>query len=177
MVRNNKGGKKGKNVGRKHIVGSIAQKSIRLPEEEGEIYAGVTKMLGNGRVEVKCLDNKNRQCVIRQKFRGRGKRDNTIDIATWVLVGIRDWETVKEGKMGNCDLLTVYTQNEVENYLKKSDIDWSVLSSIEDKNGNKMIEDDNGVIFVNDIENTVTEPSTPTTITMEDDDEIDFDDI
>ena len=177
MVRNNKGGKKGKNVGRKHIVGSIAQKSIRLPEEEGEIYAGVTKMLGNGRVEVKCLDNKNRQCVIRQKFRGRGKRDNTIDIATWVLVGIRDWETVKEGKMGNCDLLTVYTQNEVENYLKKSDIDWSVLSSIEDKNGNKMIEDDNGVIFVNDIENTVTEPSTPTTITMDDDDEIDFDDI
>ena len=182
MVRNNKGGKKGKNVGRKHIVGSITQKSIRLPDEEGEMYAAVTKMLGNGRVEVKCLDNKDRQCVIRQKFRGRGKRDNTINVASWVLVGIRDWETVKEGKMANCDLLTVYTQNEVENHLKKSDIDWSVFSSIEDKNGNRMIEDDNSVIFVNDIENsatenTVTNSITPTTITMEDDDEIDFDDI
>ena len=182
MVRNNKGGKKGKNVGRKHIVGGFTQKSIRLPEEEGEIYAAVTKMLGNGRVEVKCLDNKNRQCVIRQKFRGRGKRDNTIDVASWVLVGIRDWETVKEGKMANCDLLTVYTANEVENHLKKSDIDWSVFSSIEDKNGNKMIEDDNAVIFVNEMENnetenTVTNLITPTTITMDDDVEIDFDDI
>jgi initiation factor 1A len=182
MVRNNKGGKKGKNVGRKHVVAGFTQKSIRLSEEEGEIYAGVTKMLGNGRVEVKCLDNKNRQCVIRQKFRGRGKRDNTIDVASWVLIGIRDWETVKEGKMENCDLLNVYTQSEVENHLKKFDIDWSVLSSIEDKNGNKMIDDDNGIIFVNEIEtsktqNTVTEPITPTTITMDDDYEIDFDDI
>lgn len=178
MVRNNKGGKKGKNVGRKHIVGSITQKSIRLPEEEGEMYAAVTKMLGNGRVEVKCLDNKNRQCVIRQKFRGRGKRDNTINVASWVLVGIRDWETVKEGKMANCDLLNVYTQNEVENHLKKSDIDWTVFSSIEDKNGNKMIDDDDkGVIFANQVEDTVTNEFTPTTIIMDDNDEIDFDDI
>ena len=178
MVRNNKGGKKGKNVGRKHIVGSITQKSIRLPEEEGEMYAAVTKMLGNGRVEVKCLDNKNRQCVIRQKFRGRGKRDNTINVASWVLVGIRDWETVKEGKMANCDLLNVYTQNEVENHLKKTDIDWTVFSSIEDKNGNKMIDDDDkGVIFANQVEDTVTNEFTPTTIIMDDNDEIDFDDI
>ena len=165
-------------MGRKHIVGSITQKSIRLPEEEGEMYAAVTKMLGNGRVEVKCLDNKNRQCVIRQKFRGRGKRDNTINVASWVLVGIRDWETVKEGKMANCDLLNVYTQNEVENHLKKSDIDWTVFSSIEDKNGNKMIDDDDkGVIFANQVEDTVTNEFTPTTIIMDDNDEIDFDDI
>ena len=178
MVRNNKGGKKGKNVGRKHIVGNITQKGIRLPEEEGEMYAAVTKMLGNGRVEVKCLDNKTRQCVIRQKFRGRGKRDNTINVASWILVGIRDWETVKEGKMANCDLLNVYTQNEVENHLKKSDIDWSVFSSIEDKNGNKMIDDDDkGVIFANEVEDTVTNEFTPTTIIMDDNDEIDFDDI
>ena len=177
MVRNNKGGKKGKNVGRKHIVGNITQKGIRLPEEEGEMYAAVTKMLGNGRVEVKCLDNKTRQCVIRQKFRGRGKRDNTINVASWILVGIRDWETVKEGKMPNCDLLNVYTQNEVENHLKKTDIDWTVFSSIEDKNGNKMIEKDNDIIFANEIEDTVSNEFTPTTIIMDDNDEIDFDDI
>ena len=61
-------------------------------------------MLGNGRVEVKCLDQKDRQCVIRQKFRGRGKRDNTIAMGSWILVGIREWETSKEGKMDTCEL-------------------------------------------------------------------------
>tara|TARA_E500000178_G_C16978713_1_gene734665 strand:- start:939 stop:1487 length:549 start_codon:yes stop_codon:yes gene_type:complete len=182
MVRNNKGGKKGKNLGRKHLVGGFTQKGLRVPEEEGEIYAVVTKMLGNGRVEVKCLDQKDRQCVIRQKFRGRGKRDNTIAMGSWILVGIREWETSKEGKMDTCDLLNVYTSSEVENRLKKSDIDWSVFSSIEDKNGNKMIEDDNGIIFINEIENTETDNTTsisiaPTTIIMDDDEEIDFDDI
>ena len=182
MVRNNKGGKKGKNVGRKHLVGGFTQKSLRIAEEEGEIYAGVKKMLGNGRVEVKCLDNKIRQCVIRQKFRGRGKRDNTINIASWVLVGKRDWETVVDGKQETCDLLKVYTQNEV-NSLLKLDINWSVFSSIEDKNGNKMFEKDSGVIFISEneqnkndaIDDSIKQSST---IVMEDDDiSIDLDEI
>ena len=79
--------------------------------------------------------------------------------------------------MANCDLLNVYTQNEVENHLKKTDIDWTVFSSIEDKNGNKMIEQDNDIIFANEIEDTVSNEFTPTTIIMDDNDEIDFDDI
>ena len=182
MVRNNKGGKKGKNVGRKHLVGGFTQKGLRVAEEEGEIYAGVTKMLGNGRVEVRCLDNKLRQCVIRQKFRGRGKRDNTIDIASWVLVVIRDWETTVEGKQETCDLLKVYNQNEV-NSLLKLDIDWKVFSSVEDKNGNKMFEDDSGVNFVADIEESgnnniqITTIAHSTIVMDNDDDSIDFDDI
>ena len=182
MVRNNKGGKKGKNVGRKHLVGGFTQKGLRVAEEEGEIYAGVTKMLGNGRVEVRCLDNKLRQCVIRQKFRGRGKRDNTIDIASWVLVGIRDWETTVEGKQETCDLLKVYSESEVGSLLKL-DIDWNVFSSIEDKNGNKMLDQNCGVMFVSDLEqnhNDTIDASIPkpSTIVMEDDDDsIDFDDI
>ena len=182
MVRNNKGGKKGKNVGRKHLVGGFTQKSLRIAEEEGEIYAGVTKMLGNGRVEVKCLDNKIRQCVIRQKFRGRGKRDNTINIASWVLVGKRDWETIVDGKQETCDLLKVYTQNEV-NSLLKLDINWSVFSSIEDKNGNKMFEKDSGVIFVSENEQNKNDAidvsiKQSSTIVMEDDDtSIDLDEI
>ena len=76
MVRNMKGGKKSKGMGRKHVASGFGQKSLRVAQEEGEIYAGVTKILGNAMVEVLCLDGKKRICMIRQKFRGRSKRDH-----------------------------------------------------------------------------------------------------
>jgi hypothetical protein len=47
---------------------------------------------------------------IRKKFSGRGKRTSTITDRCVVLVGLRHWE--KEAK--NCDILEVYSANEVE---------------------------------------------------------------
>ena len=90
MVKN-KGGNKTKRGARKHSF-TPQNKKTRFIEEEGETYAVVIQILGGSNCQVMCLDGKLRLCVIRNKFKGRGKRDNLIAPSKWVLVGIRDWE-------------------------------------------------------------------------------------
>ena len=181
MVRNMKGGKKSKGMGRKHVTSGFGQKTLRLAQEEGELYGAVTVILGNAMVEVLCLDGKKRICMIRQKFRGRSKRDHNIVVASWVLVGAREWETTKEGKLDKCDLLEVYSDVDIEK-LKKTDIDWMPIASVEDKHGNKVIEDTHDIIFETEdqtLQNTANE--NPIIFTEETEmtgnDEIDIDEI
>jgi initiation factor 1A len=111
MVKNLKGGSKAKGQARKYASGAPTNKSVRVAEDDAELYAQVTKLLGNGMCYVLCIDGEQRLCYIRGKFKGRGKRDNTLGIGSWVLVGIREFETVKEnsGKLQNCDLMEVYS--------------------------------------------------------------------
>tara|TARA_B110000261_G_scaffold157116_1_gene191764 strand:+ start:273 stop:827 length:555 start_codon:yes stop_codon:yes gene_type:complete len=111
MVKNT-GGNKSKRQGRKHV-NAPQQRSVRYIQEEGEVYAVVTKLFGGSNCEVMCMDGKVRLCVIRNKFRGRDKRDNTISPNVWVLVGIRDWEA-RIGKPQKCDLLEVYSDGDRE---------------------------------------------------------------
>ena len=108
MVKNT-GGKRTKSQGRKYV-GIVHQKGVRYAVEEGEVYAVVTKLFGGDNCEVVCSDGETRLCLIRKKFRGRGKRDNTIAIGVWVLVGLRDWESIN--KRQKCDLLEVYSQTD-----------------------------------------------------------------
>ena len=89
------------------------------------MYAVITKIFGGPNCEAICNDGKTRMCVIRNKFRGRDKKDNTISNNTWVLVGLRDWEVVANGKLEKCDLLEVYRNNEKEkiiNTLNKNEL-------------------------------------------------------
>lgn len=115
MVKNAAGGNKAKGQARKSV---MAPKStfLRLATDECEIYAQVTKSLGNGMCHVLCMDNVVRLCHIRGKFRGRGKRDNIISNGSWVMIGIREWEMGKkrDGKLQNCDLLEVYCGSDKE---------------------------------------------------------------
>lgn len=148
MVRNNKGGKKSKGLARK-FVGAPVQRKLRLVEESGELYAAVTKILGGGMLEVKGLDGKPRICIIRQKFRGRGKRDNMVALGSWILIGERDWESIKKDQARKCDLLEVYTASEIEQ-LQKTDIDWSPIADIEDKHGVRKMENDGCIVFKED---------------------------
>lgn len=110
MVKNGNGGNKGKKQGRKHN-GDISahMQALRVRQEEGEMYAVVVKVLGGTNCEVSCEDGKSRMCVIRNKFRGRGKMGNEIKSGVWVMVGLRDWEGELIGKMRKCDLLEVYS--------------------------------------------------------------------
>ena len=62
-----------------------------ISREDGQEYAQVTKMLGNGRLEAKWFDGTKRLCHIRGKMRnevwaGQG------DI---ILVGLRDYQDAK----------------------------------------------------------------------------------
>jgi initiation factor 1A len=108
MVKN-LGGKQSKKMGRKFVNAPVDRK-VRMAGEEGEIYAVVTKLLGNGMFHANDCDGKERLCVMRNKFRGRSKRDNTVALGTWVLIGERDYEA--SSSKPKCDLLEVYNANE-----------------------------------------------------------------
>lgn len=78
-----KGGKqrkKGKNLG-EH------DKRELVFKEEGQEYAQVLRMLGNGRIEAFCFDGVKRMCTIRGSLKNRVWINNN-DI---ILVGLRDF--------------------------------------------------------------------------------------
>ena len=120
MVKNDAGGNKGKGVARKHVNASKCggSKQLRMATDDAEQYAVVSKMLGNGMCYVRLLSSGNgtsdKLCIIRNKFKGRGKRDNILDSGSWVLVGMREWAS----KQDTCDLLEVYNDGERDRLLK-----------------------------------------------------------
>jgi initiation factor 1A len=118
MVKNTKGGSGHKSQARKYET-SAKQVNLktRFSEDEYEYYAQVVANLGNGMCHVMCKDGKKRLCIIRGKFRGRGKRDNIITNGKWVLVGGREFESTKSGEgkdLEKCDLLEVYSDLDKE---------------------------------------------------------------
>lgn len=94
-------GKGGKNRRRGKNVGG-GQKRELIYKEEGQEYAQITKMLGNGRIEVACFDSIKRMGHIRGKLRkkvwmGQG------DI---ILVSLRDFQD------DQCDVVHKYNSDE-----------------------------------------------------------------
>jgi TATA-binding protein-associated factor Taf7 len=96
----------------------------------------VVKRLNGNTFDVTCVDEKERRCFIRGKFKGRGKRDNIIEVDKWVLIGLREFQQVPSGlvlvngkkEMEMCDLLEVYSSSEKETlkrthgvYMKESE--------------------------------------------------------
>ena len=182
MVRNKTGGNKSKKSARKHVQTSDSSynRKLRLIEEEGENYAVVIKLLGGPNCEVVCNDGVNRQCIIRNKFRGRDKRDNNIAPGVWVLVGVRDWEA-RANKPAKCDLLEVYSSNEKDKLKAISSINFTALiNAIDDGNtkfnDNIIFEDDTITSNKNNILNEIQDGEDETE-THSDDDFIDVDEI
>ena len=141
MVKNTTGGNKSKGFARKHNIGK-KDNILRISEEEGEIYAIVIKMCGNGMFECYCIDGVTRLGQIRGKFTGKGKRDNIVNVGTWVLIGVREWDikkeeetnfkaasqsTAKKEKLPKCDLLEVYNDNDKEKLQYEVDENWKLL--------------------------------------------------
>jgi len=115
MVRNMTGGKKAKSVAR-----FVAPPTFRPAKEEGELYALVEKNMGNGILNVRCIDNVVRKCIVRKKFTGR-QRD-ILQVGSWILVGLREFETTKD----KCDLIEIYTPSDVAK-LQLMDVPWHVF--------------------------------------------------
>ena len=149
MPKNTKGGKKGKRGGNKHSNPS-AHRAVRTVQEQGECYAAVTRLYGGSNCEVICDDGVTRLCVIRNKFRGRGKRDNTLVAGKLVMVGIRDWEARAAGKQEKCDLLEVYSDNDKKRLISDYPGNWHILCSAEENAARE--EDENGAVFFDDTE-------------------------
>jgi translation initiation factor IF-1 len=73
--------------------------------------AVVTQLLGHGMFYVVTEEGVQLLGRIRNKFRGRSKRDNNLTKGIVVLVGLREWEAPNYKE---CDLLEVYDPNETK---------------------------------------------------------------
>jgi translation initiation factor IF-1 len=116
MVKNNTGGNKAKQKGRKFSAPVNNTAAVRKAKEADEMYAVVSKVLGGRYCQVLCLDGVSRRCTIRKKFTARRTGDNQIASGVWVLVGLYDWASAAL----TCDLLEIYSAAEKEK-LKQSE--------------------------------------------------------
>ena len=119
---------KAKQENRRRMGRKIVVSGLRTLNENEEIYAIVTKMLGNGTCEVECTDGARRLCIIRKKFRGRGKSHNRVCQGATVMVGLRDWEKNEKSALPKCDLLEVYSESELRKLKQMGGIDTSNIS-------------------------------------------------
>lgn len=189
MVKNF-GGKNSKKLGRKYVSSySKGGNKLRLAVDEDELYACVVKMLGNGMCHVLCCDNVQRICIIRNKFRGRGKRDNNLSIGTYVIIGKRSWETNCDAENSKCDLVEVYNENEVKKIKNEvTEINWNIFKHIENMGLNSNADDNHDEVsfeFGNDEHNNELEDEIKKELEisagdetfLQDDGNIDIDDI
>jgi translation initiation factor 1A len=150
MVKNQNGGNKGKKVARKD--NAPVNKKVRLMSEDCEIYAVVTKMLGNSQCHVYCLDGIIRLCIIRKKFTGKHKHQHLLKPGSWVLIGLRDWETKNKDKIDKCDLLECYNEADKHIICQQSNVNVEILTLEEKKIEGNEIEENNDIVFTDEIE-------------------------
>jgi len=161
MPKNVKGGSGHRSQAHKNTSGGGGKSGgkTRLALDEYELYAQVTSLSGNRMCRVLCQDEKIRVCHIRGKFCGKGKRDNTIVNGSWVLVGLRDFETQHDSnvsanaKLDKCDLLELY--NERDKSVLKSEVNlscWSKFLSNDNSNSHYETSELDGFVFSNNAE-------------------------
>tara|TARA_X000000368_G_scaffold418650_1_gene419202 strand:+ start:704 stop:1120 length:417 start_codon:yes stop_codon:yes gene_type:complete len=125
MVRNK--GKGGKNFKKAKNYETVDKRQI-IYKTEGQEYAIITKMLGNGRCECKCYDGRTRLGHIRGKMHKRV----WISIGDTVLVSLREYQDEK------ADIIHKYTSEETKTLISYNEITGNI--KIDDEDG---INDDN----------------------------------
>jgi translation initiation factor IF-1 len=140
MVKNTTGGSSAKGMARKNTMqsGGRTSSKLRISEQEDEIYAVITKLSGGGMCIAQCIDKVTRTCIIRGKFKGKGKRDNIISPGSWVLVGAREWESDKTNskkELNKCDLLEIYSDSDKKRLQASVDAEWSALQISDGSHG------------------------------------------
>ena len=126
-------GKGGKNR-RKGKTESVVKREL-IYKEEGQDYAQVTRMLGNGRVEAVFPDGAMRQCHIRGKMR----KKVWIQVGELVLVGLRDFQDSK------ADIILKYNADESRQLQSEGQIPASM--KVNENTFDEEIDDDYGIAF------------------------------
>jgi len=190
MVKN-LGGNKTKGQARKFINqdNKSVNKKLRESEDPLEIYAQVEKVLGNSMYNVICIDGIKRLCHSPGKFKGRNKKDNIVNLGTWLLIGLREYESGGNNKkLQNCDLLEVYNDFEKEKLKTTVNVNWSIFITNDEKNSftsKKVVESSEAYVFgdAKTIEYQtlmsaeLSKPVEKREIVMVDEEEINIDDI
>jgi len=182
MVKN-KGGGKHKHRKKNPKVPAVAPR-LRAAKADDEIYAKVRTMYGNGMAEVICNDMVVRLLIIRKKFTGRNRRDNSVSIDTMVLAGLRTWEVRAAKKKQKADLLCVYSGVTREDLEKLPGMNPRILPGASDMSQSKgpyefSHETDHMVVGGSAAETNIKLPALTSILTDDnaDDEGIDFDDI
>eukprot|EP01135_Chromosphaera_perkinsii_P004389 Nk52_evm40s279 gene=Nk52_evmTU40s279 len=97
-------GKGGKNRRRGKNENEMEKREL-IFKEDGQEYAQVVKMLGNGRLEANCFDGTTRLCHIRGKLR----KKVWINQGDIILIGLRDYQD------GKADVILKYNADEARN--------------------------------------------------------------
>lgn len=80
---------------------------------EGQVYAVATKMLGNRRLMVKCMDGQEKLAHIPGKFKGRR---NWIEVGMVVLINVRDYQDDK------VDIIYIYDAQDVRRLQRSNEL-------------------------------------------------------
>jgi len=126
-------GKGGKNRRRGKNTNEEEKRDL-VVKEEGQEYAQVLRMLGNGRLEGHCFDGVTRLCHIRGKMRKK-IWINTGDI---ILVGLRDFQDTK------ADVILKYSIDEARRLKQNGELPDSTQINTTEKIGG---EDDDDIPF------------------------------
>eukprot|EP01136_Pigoraptor_vietnamica_P035605 Opistho-1_new@101087 len=116
-------------------------------KEDGQEYAQVTKMLGNGRLEAQCFDGERRLCHIRGKLR----KKVWINQGDIILVGLRDYQDEK------ADVILKYSADEARNLKAYGELPENAKINETDTFGEGDMEDDVTFDFTNDVDDEVEE--------------------
>lgn len=127
-------GKGGKNRRRGKNENDQLKRELDL-KEDGQEYAQVAKILGNGRVRCICFDGKERLCNIRGKMR----KKVWIGVGDIVLVGLRDFQDEK------ADVIQKYKPDEARRLKAQGHIPDNIQLDAEGANK----EGDDRIIFQN----------------------------
>jgi initiation factor 1A len=154
MVKNTVGGNKAKGFARKNE--KPQSNKLRLSECDDEKFAHIIKMFGNGMCQALCEDNVTRTCIIRGKFRGKGKRNSFVTPGSIVLVGTREaWSSDSD----KCDLLELYSSNEVEQLKHHPKVPAHFLSMEPLSNSSQNIPIDDSFDFSNSCNTNIVDSS------------------
>lgn len=114
-----------------------ADKRELIFKEDGQEYAQVSKMLGNGRLEALCFDGAKRLCHIRGKLRKKVWINNG-DI---ILIGLRDYQDEK------ADVILKYNPDEARNLKNYGELPESAKINESSTIGTGGVDDDEDVTF------------------------------
>lgn len=137
-------GKGGKGFRKSKSTGTGLFRRELLLKEDGQEYARVTKILGNGHVECACFDN-----VVRLgNIRGKMRRRVWIVLDDIVLCGLRDYQD------GKVDIIHKYNPEEIRNLRSIGELPEETKDAI------RADEDLSGIVLENDTDTTGIDFST-----------------
>ena len=133
MVKNTIGGSKSRGFARKSYSASSSS-VVRVPQNILEKFAIVTKLYGQGRCQVITNEQLTLNCIIRNKFKSRFKNTNLVSLHSIILIGLREWEGPDNFKI--CDLLEVYSYDDITHIRTLPYISFHTFDNINDTNLN-----------------------------------------